>query len=265
MENLPIKVEVKVDLTEVTNSTYKDGVSGPVKEIGKFSTNLLGFINNTLMLPIQLYNILAEREIKKIKETIENGISKIPEDKLISPKINVIGPAVEALKYNLDEKELKDMFTNLLIKSCNIDYSDKVLPAYVEIIKQLSKLDVLFLSNIYKDKKFDYKYILNPYASYIENGNKVKKEYNLYFLDIIDLTESSISNIMLSVDNLIRLNLINITFIDSISDKSGYNLIFNKYLYLIENDIKQDNITIKYDEGILKLTDLGSNMLDICI
>lgn len=56
----------------------------------------------------------------------------------VESSINIVGTTIESLKYNLDEEHIKDMFTNILISDMTKDKKEKVLPAYIEIVKQLS-------------------------------------------------------------------------------------------------------------------------------
>lgn len=51
---------------------------------------------------------------------------------------------MQANAYNESEK-LREMYANLVAKSMNADFHDKVHPAYVEIIKQLSPAEAVFL------------------------------------------------------------------------------------------------------------------------
>ena len=57
---------------------------------------------------------------------------------LIQPRNSVVGPAVERLKYCLDEKEIRDMFLNLLSASVDSRKAGQVHPSFADIVSQMS-------------------------------------------------------------------------------------------------------------------------------
>jgi hypothetical protein len=50
-------------------------------------------------------------------------------------------PAIQAISYSMDRKELREMYANLLAKAMTTSEKDKVHPGFVEVIKQMSPLD----------------------------------------------------------------------------------------------------------------------------
>ena len=75
---------------------------------------------------------------------IQNKTQEIPEEFLQEPKLNIVGPALEASKYYIDSEILREMFANLISSSVDSRKSSKTHPSFVEIIKQLSSLDAKF-------------------------------------------------------------------------------------------------------------------------
>ena len=140
LDNLP-KIEIKADLTKVTENAYNDTLKEPLKSSSKITSTVLNFFYNTVLYPMQKYNLYAEDKLKKYAEDLQNRAKKIPEKNLVNPRVNILGPTVEGLKYNLDEEYIKEMFTNILLSDMDNRKQSKVLPSYIEIIKQLSKED----------------------------------------------------------------------------------------------------------------------------
>ncbi len=59
--------------------------------------------------------------------------------------MRIVGPAVEASKYFIEEAHCRDMFAKLIASSCDSSKTRFVHPVFPEIIKQLSPLDAKFL------------------------------------------------------------------------------------------------------------------------
>lgn len=49
--------------------------------------------------------------------------------------MNIMGPAVDILKYNLDEQHIKDIFVNIMSSEMNGEKQTKVLPSYIDIVR----------------------------------------------------------------------------------------------------------------------------------
>lgn len=75
------------------------------------------------------------------KNNLVEEISQIPEENLIDPPMNIVGPALEASKFYIEEEELRKMFAKVVAASMDSRRSTNVHPAFVEIIKQLDTLD----------------------------------------------------------------------------------------------------------------------------
>ena len=80
----------------------------------------------------------AERmhNVEAFKKSLQNEVAAIPADQVCEPKLSVIGPALEASKYYLEEPELREMFAKLIASSMTTDTSELVHPSFTEIIKQ---------------------------------------------------------------------------------------------------------------------------------
>lgn len=258
-----INLDVKVDVSESANEIVKKGFGGPIKEAGETLSILIDCFNNLVLWPMKKYNIYKKAELKRYEEQLNKRALEIPKDKLVPPSINVIGPVMEGLKYNLREEHIKEMFMNVLLSDINSDKKEFVLPSYIEIIKQLSNNDAKFLkelNDIYKNNKSTSFYLilikLNPKDSqgYVELDK------------ILIVNENRVIKLnQLILDNLIRLGIINCKY-DSELEKNnflyekGYNLIKHNY-----NNVSPDVGTVKYDNAVLDITEYGFNFLKICL
>lgn len=242
----------------VNNSIFSKNVQNNVE----MNSNIVTDIKTG---PLALFNAwignmtidyVANFQIKKqnfIKEINQNAVEKIPECNLAKPRINIVGPTLDGLKYNLDEEHIKEKFSNLLVSELDDRKQNKVLPAYIEIVKQLSNEDaqfILFLKNninlsviqIRKGTKDKYYEISNHILINIKNQQYVLFSYNAII-----------------IDNLKRLGIIDINYgTVYIENKGLCKKAFNELM--MHKNIEE----YFYTEGILELTKFGQNFIDIC-
>lgn len=143
-------LDVKLDLTESVNKTAIATFEEPAKSTGALGKTAIDFIHNLLLYPMQKYNIYAEYKLNAFKQSLEDSIKQIPEDKRTDPNISIWGNACDSLKWNLDEEHIKNAFVDILMADINKDTKSTVVPAFIEVIKQLSSADAQFIHSHFK-------------------------------------------------------------------------------------------------------------------
>ncbi|MBU8908482.1 DUF4393 domain-containing protein [Desertibacillus haloalkaliphilus] len=128
--DLSKSIKVPADIT-------KSALEPPAKQIGEG----LGDLFFIAFSPLAKARIKKELDIQKFKEEIEKELSLIQPDKVSEPSLNIVGPALEASKYYIEDEEIRSMFAKLIASSVNSDKKDKSHSSFVEIIKQLSPFD----------------------------------------------------------------------------------------------------------------------------
>lgn len=88
--------------------------------------------------------------LQEFEKELKEKISKIPEDKLIEPDIQITAQALESAKYCIENEKLRIMFAKLISSTMNIDTFNFSQPIFVDIIKNLKPLDCQILDSIYK-------------------------------------------------------------------------------------------------------------------
>lgn len=258
-ENNGLKVEInhesQTDLTKVVEEAYHDGGKNIIKELGQVGETVLGFINNTLGVPFQLYNTWAKPRIEQVKRNIENRMHNIPPQNLTTPPMNVLLPAIDGLKYNLDEDILKEKFENLIVNSCNSDYSNTIHPKYAQILTQLSSTDALLLKDLSNFTLEGF-----PIANII-----IKKDakYMLLFPNCFYSEKLESWKVSSSVDNLVALGILQVDYSHFIDNEKKYENILNTEAYRIFFNQEHGNISLQ--KGILSVTSFGRNFIKICI
>ena len=218
------------------------------------------------------YNFGYKMDIKvrQRKQEVDNlflkdivtEVSNIPIDQIQEPKLSVLGPALEASKYYIDDKELRSLFAKLIAASMDNSKNEVLQPAFVEIIKQMSPIDAKNLINLYdiKDKQ-------NPIVSIIlesKDSKNYKEVFDHFYIENI----GNISHVRVasSLLNLKRLGLIEINYGVFLSDENRYlsyenHPIINQF----KNGYNDDLHSIKLKKGLIKITNFGIDFCKICI
>lgn len=168
--------------------------------------------------------IQKEAELESYKKSIISNLNKIPEENLRQPKLNLVGPAIEASKYYIGESVLRDMFAKLIANACDNSKADTVHPAFVECIKQMNSNDAVSLTNLDSygslvDYNLEYKQkpgIIHPMAEGVHLSAKVQ--------------HYSHAN-CLSISNLARLNIIECDKVFSGAEYLDYSIYENNSFY----------------------------------
>ncbi|WP_394870542.1 DUF4393 domain-containing protein [Clostridium butyricum] len=256
-----------------------NAITPPAKEIGTTLGNIFYAIFSPINYNVEKLKIKQSENLKKYQSDIESELSKIPEDKLTEPQLSIIGPALEASKYYIEENELRKMFAKLIAASMNVDTKNTVHPSFVEIIKQFSPLDAQVLS-IFKS------WHIRPIVTYkLVNNNST---FDIVFSDAFVCTEinAPLINLSTSISNLNRFKMVDISYStdfkkQSVYDKFLHTDFFNTFKNIIENKTFKDNkdfldkyakgciihdiVDISFDKGYVKLTNLGKQFIDVCL
>ena len=263
-ENNLVKIETQTDLSDLAKEAYHDGGKEFVKELGRVGATVVGLFNNTIGAPFEIYNTWAKLKINEVKQEIENKMLKIPKDKLIFPPINIIGPAMEGLKYNLNEDKLKEMFANLITNSCNSDFSEKVHPRFVEILKQLSSNDALLLKEFCM-QQLSISYPIAKIRLKESNSTSGKELFTNYF--ICEQLNINFENMSSIISNLESLGIIEVNYLSYLTDEHKYDKFYNTEFYKNYKQQKEVNTNYKLElqKGVVKITPLGKSFIETCV
>lgn len=256
--NLP-KVEVKADLTKTIENAYDDTLKKPLKSSSKVLSTVFDFFHNTILYPMQKYNLYAESKLENYSRELQEKARSIPEENLVTPRVNILGPTFDGLKYNLDEDYVKEMFTNILISDMDKTKRNKVNVAFIYMVNQLNNSDAKLLAQLNEFKTSQIAIIKLNYRkadggfSYISNDLIASYNNNFMVLKAVN------------IENLSRLKLLDVTFEEYFTNKSIYLDIFNLIKPNISFTLPHDAIKLDYTYGLLKITDLGKDFIDICL
>ncbi|MBH0311920.1 DUF4393 domain-containing protein [Alcaligenes faecalis] len=252
-------------LLAVAPEFYDDVVQPTAKETGKIISIIPKAINAALV-PLRQWISYKEYNLAKTEKLLAYKLENIPPEKIVPPEPYVAVPALQSISYSMDNEELRNLYANLIAKSMNIDTKDTVHPAFVEIIKQLSPLDaILFEKLIDEGETGIINTRLQKSVSDSTGSDWVKHIINPKF----GMNKSNYIQYQISLENLQRLELININYNTQLSSESVYDEIENGDIitYCKENSTSMDE-TLQFFvcyRGFLSITKLGKSFSNICI
>lgn len=239
---------------------YKDLGRPIVKPIGE----VLGFLPRTLKLTLsgwEKWLINGEESLRLTAEAIQEKIKMFPEEKLVEPESYVAIPAIQQISYCQNSDELREMYANLLVASMNIDTKWNIHPAYVDIIKQLNPDEARYLKAMPNMLVVPHPLIDIEYSVGTSTGsNIIVSNFTNYNLDQLEHPQLICSYI----DNLVRLNLIEIPSSRQLTDAKTYKSLETHPF--IQNTLKLDgqvNIRYIYKHKLFRLTNTGVNFKKI--
>lgn len=244
-------------INDVSTEIIRSALNPPAQEVGKVISNIVSVSFNWL----EKKRIVQQHTLKKLIEDLDKGVENIPPENLISPQLHTIGPAIEASKFYMENEVLRGMFVNLILSSVDSTKLTDTHPSFTEIIKQLSPYDATCLKELTEKKAELGCCVLRTYY-----GSKGYHDVK-YIIDFENLLEQLDLTIM-TVDNLIRLGLIECYSTTTFMDKKRYETL--KGFRLAEklqsiNKNKGLDTTVKFIEARWKFTTLGTKFIKCCV
>lgn len=246
---------------ETVPDIYDDALKPAAQESGKTLTLIPRAINAALS-PLRQWIAQREYNVAETEKLLAQKLENINPEKIVSPEPYVAVPALQAISYSMNSDELRELYANLLAKSMCVDTKNSVHPSFVEIIRQMSPLDAATFKIILNSE-------LRPLIDMkIKSPESTGGGSNTIFRNVSWISTYPYEQLIVSFDNLERLNLINIS--DSFYTHSeNYQLTTNTSFYtatkhMILNTLKSGQ-SYAEDKKVMLVTDLGNLFGSICI
>lgn len=244
-------------IISIAPELYDNGLKPTVQETGKM-ISLLPKLINSLLTPLWKWVIKREYSLKETEKMLEIKLKNIDESKIVAPETYVAVPALQAISYSMDSKELRNMYANLLAKAMNIDEKEKVHPVFVELIKQMTPKEAIILEEIFKVS-------ITPVIDlYINTGDgALHHRYNITWITDIPYEEVAIA-----LDNLERMGLIQIpAFGTGYTNDSNYDYVRSTGAYSKHKEqLKELNMgNVEEEKKYIKKTALSKSFFEVCI
>ena len=245
---------------------YQDVVQPAAQELGKALQTVAKTVHIALAPVSALvwgYDQLKDFVSTKVADRLKNVTS----ENIVTPKLNVAGPALESLRYTGHEPTLSDLYANLLAAAMDTSTAHGAHPAFVEIIKQLTpdeaKLVGLFVHDMVLpllDVRWEYK---TPTEE--KSGGK---DVLINFSKLGEMAQCEFPQLTPTyIDNLCRLGLAKIPAMQHYTVKGIYDDLESA------PEVEQQKLQIEQNpelkcvlnQKILKITELGKQFARICI
>jgi hypothetical protein len=242
-EGIGSQIPIYDDLFKPSMLELRKGLSGAVKiALAPISTS------------VWAYSLIGNW----LQKELENRLIKTPIDKIVTPDISLVGPAVESIKFLDQEPELRNLFAQLIASSMDARINDNLHASFVEVIKNLSREDALILKFLNKKPR-----IYMMINSYTDTDGETRR----YFPTIWGVPKSvgDLSRAHNSIINLKRLGLIE--SLDEFTEKD--NQEFEKlerledYRQRVEQIRKINGFTAK--KRVYAKTFFGRKFCQVCI
>jgi hypothetical protein len=124
---------------EIAAPFYRD--EPDTEELGRAVARILRTVN------LGLYDV--ETIGAFFRDRLEPRLSQIPPDhRNNAPKLNVVGPAVESVRFTSEDDELQNLFANLIARAMDKRVAARAHPAFVRIINELTSDEAKILRAI---------------------------------------------------------------------------------------------------------------------
>ncbi|HEH9732943.1 TPA: DUF4393 domain-containing protein [Pasteurella multocida] len=210
----------------------------------------------------QKKEIEVTNNVDKFREEIATKSENIPDENRIEPDVDVIGSTLESAKFRINKQEIRDMFSNLIVSAMDSSKADDIHPSFSEMIKMLSPLDAQNLYYLYHSGDETIASIKINFES--SNGH-IEKLRHIY----LDNPEcQDINLIEPSIDNLIRLKLVDVTYDEYKTNDKLYEKYFSHSTFIeikeeVERkiEVNKKDLEILENNSILTVTDPNGKTL----
>jgi hypothetical protein len=142
LELLPGGIE-KLLPEKVLEDAYDDLASKPAKEVSKIAVDVVKTAR-LFLAPIQLAAAFQDR----FERAIERIRLRVPESRYIEAPAEVVGPALDQMRYLDEQNPLWQMFEELLTHSVDSEAITEVHPSFAHLISQLSRDEAVLLHRL---------------------------------------------------------------------------------------------------------------------
>ena len=256
------KNSVLPDIIEPLSNAVQQTVPETAKQTDGALSTVVGFFNNVVLYPVKKANLTFQYKLEAFKDDLKEKTKHIPTESLQIPPTMIAGPTLEALKYTYDEKELREMYENLLASAMDKRTVAETHPAFVDAIRQMSPLDAQVFERIVRHGQLrcmSIQFVLKGTKSVYSKGMP-----DYFVAELSDLADPFLTSS--SIINLSRLGIIQIY--DGRLENAMYDdLLSHPYVRsrktLFESYGKE--IIVDYEKKAIQLNNYGKQFSKVCL
>lgn len=245
-------------IPESVDNAVKNLTDLPSKSVGQTLSDCWFLIFGGISQLAEKRRLKYAKDLEAFKQSLCNKVSSIPEQNRVDANTQLVMPALENVKYCIEEEDLREMFANLISASLDNRHQDNVHPSFAEILKTLTPLDAKNLLLIQEKYQLPICDIIhapedNPaiYSVLLQNLFLANPECTVY------------EQQSLSISSLLKQGLIEIPTYQSISASDAYSIYENcNELLQVRNTYPGKKIIL--NKRLVRLSPLGHSFLEIC-
>lgn len=246
------------DILKTAPTIYEDALQPTVQEAGKLIARIPRAIN-AVFSRLDKWILNKEYAIDEIKKLLEYKLQNTNPEKIVPPEAYVAIPAIQAISYSMDNKELRNLYANLLARSMVTDTKDLVHPSFVETIKQMAPLDAVIYKKIIEAD-------IRPLIT-ISEQSRIGGNYPIYE-NCSWIQDYSLKDCCTSFDSLAHLGLIQLP-LAGYSNDEAYIAVRQNPLFKEAEERAKCNLSNGYilfhEKRFIKIDELSKLFYKICV
>lgn len=240
---------------EMKKEIYQDGIKPTLIETGK-AVSLFPRVIKNAFSKVEMWCLNREFIVEEFKIELQEKLETRRNENIVDANPRIFIPAAQAISYSWDEKEIKELYINLMVSDMDCDTKKMVHPSFTEVIKQMDTIDVKVFTLLYKSVilpvyRLDKKSELGGLSSILD----YLLTDNYYLL-------ASENIIIRSLNNLERLKMIDISFEESYTDDKNYSKL--KDGEMIAKYREKYGESLEITKGVIKKTEFGKDFYNVC-
>ena len=205
-------------------SLVTKGAEAPARTLNLLWQATFGRIDPYLQNMIDKHN----QSVRKYSEVINNEIDPIPKEHVNqNPDISIVGPALEASKYYVENETIRNLFAKLIAAEFDLRKARFVHHSFVNVIQQMSPNDAKLLSAIEVNGP------LAEFRIYLKGESTYRRIGPRDILLIPPYTKENFENNSISINNLARLGIVEIDRLQSLINVALYEPYKNLDYYQV--------------------------------
>lgn len=248
----------------ISKESYKDLAQPAMQNLGKTGGSTTRLLHAVFGRGMDAAALKFELFWDEIEALINNKTQTIPESERIEPSLGFVASVNQGILSSIDSKELQELFTNLICSSMDKRTANGLLMVYPEILRQLTSDEAKILQYLFVTENMTpIINIVNAHNDFRKGAHIVEKGFTL----IAQKANCQFcNNVHQYLDNLQRLNLVEISMLINFNDKSRYDELKNNfYTRILKEKIeKEAERHCEIEEGIISLTELGVGFCKAC-